>query len=290
MSRVGLIGVGLLGTAIAERLLAAGFDVIGYDLAPDRRRALEQLKGTAVSTPGEVASSCDRLILSLPTSEVAERVVAEIRGYLAAGTIVIDTTTGEPEQMAAIGAGLEQCGGHYLDATVAGSSDQVRRGESVLMIGGDRAVLASAAPVLEAMAPRQFHVGNVGSGARMKLVVNLVLGLNRAVLAEGLNFARCCGLNLATVLDVLRAGPAYSTVMDTKGAKMLTGDFVPQARLAQHHKDVQLILKQGATCQAPLPLSTLHEQLLQCACELGFAAADNSAIIKAFEGIQNRDG
>ena len=117
----------------------------------------------------------------------------------------------------------------------------------------------------------------------MKLVVNLVLGLNRAVLAEGLCFAERSGVDPHQALEVLRAGPAYSRVMETKANKMLDGDFTPQARLAQHWKNVRLILSAGEWSGATLPLSTLHDQLLSGLIQSGFGDLDNSAIIKAFQ-------
>jgi 3-hydroxyisobutyrate dehydrogenase-like beta-hydroxyacid dehydrogenase len=116
----------------------------------------------------------------------------------------------------------------------------------------------------------------------MKLVVNLVLGLNRAVLAEGLSFARACGLDGKAALNVLRAGAAYSRVMDTKGEKMLAGEFVPEARLSQHHKDVYLILDAARKSGIELPLSRVHERLLSEAEGIGCGDLDNSAIIRAY--------
>lgn len=115
----------------------------------------------------------------------------------------------------------------------------------------------------------------------MKLVVNLVLGLNRAVLAEGLSFARSLGFDPAMALDVLRQSPAASTVMQTKGDKMVAGDFTPQARLRQHLKDVRLIL--AAAGAAKTPLSEVHAQLLQELVDRGCGDEDNSAVIRAFE-------
>ena len=117
----------------------------------------------------------------------------------------------------------------------------------------------------------------------MKLVVNLVLGLNRAVLAEGLSFAQATGVAPAKALEVLKASPAYSTVMDTKGEKMLTGDFTPQARLRQHLKDVNLILESAAASAANTPLSEWHAETLQALVDQGHGDDDNSSIIRAFE-------
>ena len=116
----------------------------------------------------------------------------------------------------------------------------------------------------------------------MKLAVNLVLGLNRAVLAEGLGYAESLGLDSATTLEVLQASLAASTVMETKGEKMLQRDFAPQARLAQHLKDVQIILDTGQAAGAHLPMSTVHQTLLAELVESGNGDLDNSVIIEAF--------
>jgi 3-hydroxyisobutyrate dehydrogenase-like beta-hydroxyacid dehydrogenase len=119
-------------------------------------------------------------------------------------------------------------------------------------------------------------------------VVNLVLGLNRAALAEGLSLAAALKLDLPTTLATLQASAAYSAVMDAKGEKMLTGDFAPQARLAQHLKDVRLMLEAAGRTGIDLPLSQVHRQLLERAEALGFGELDNSAVIRAFGAVENR--
>lgn len=281
---IGLIGVGLVGSALAERFLHSNWQVVGCDVSPERQRELTALGGRAVSNADEVFAAADSIFISLPTSEIAASVLDAVTGPLS-GKAIIDTTTGEPEQMAALGRRLSARGARYLDATIAGSSAQVRVGEVLLMVGGDAETLAACDGLFREFASRTFHVGPVGAGARMKLVVNLVLGLNRAVLAEGLCFAERCGIDPRQALEVLRAGPAYSRVMDTKAGKMLDGDFAPQARLAQHGKDVRLILSAGEQHGAMLPLSTLHDQLLSRLVQSGFGDLDNSAIIKAFQSL-----
>jgi len=279
---LGLIGLGLLGSAMAERLLGAGFDVIGHDIDTDRRSALQAAGGRPAGSASEVASGCRRILLSLPTSDVVAAVLAEIEPHLAEGTIVVDTTTGDPETMAGLGTRLAARGVAYIDATVGGSSKQARAGEVIVLAGGDEQAFQACQDVFACFARRVFHVGGCGSGARMKLVLNLVLGLNRAVLAEGLSFAAAQGLDVNAALEILKAGPAYSRVMDTKGQKMLSGDFAPEARLSQHLKDVRLIMAAGERRGARLPLSALHCRLLENVEAAGFGDSDNSAIIKAF--------
>jgi 3-hydroxyisobutyrate dehydrogenase-like beta-hydroxyacid dehydrogenase len=281
---VGLIGLGLVGSALAERLLAAGFVVIGHDVDAGRRDELRARGGTAAASAAEVAGAACRIILSLPNSEIVRAVINPLRNPLAArpGSIVVDTTTGDPEPTAELGALLAADHVAYLDATIAGSSAQVRSGEVLVIAGGEPSAFTACRDLFATFAARAFHVGPWGSGARMKLVVNLVLGLNRAVLAEGLSLARSCGLDPAAALEILRAGPAASRVMETKGPKMLAEDFTPQARLGQHLKDVRLILKLGEAGSARLPFSAVHRDLLERLVAEGYHDADNSAIIRAF--------
>lgn len=270
--RAGLIGVGLLGSALADRLIAAGFPLLTFDIDPANRA------GEPAEDAASVARTCDRVILCLPDSSISARVLDEIAPALRTDAIVIDTTTGDPAEMERFG----RRGFRYVDATVAGSSQQVRAGEAIVMAGGAPEDFAACREVFDAIAARTFHTGPCGSAARMKLVVNLVLGLNRAVLAEGLAFAERCGVDPAAALEVLRASPAYSKAMDAKGAKMLARDWTPQARLKQHRKDVRLILAEGARTAARLPLSETHDRLLFEAEKAGLADADNSAILEAF--------
>jgi 3-hydroxyisobutyrate dehydrogenase-like beta-hydroxyacid dehydrogenase len=287
---VGLVGVGLLGLALTERLIGAGFRVLGYDLLETRRHELVALGGVAVATSAEVFQQCDIVVLCLPDSSVVASVLDGAQPDLRQGLLLVDTTTGDPFDTAALGNSLSSRGVEYLDATVAGSSAVVRGGAAIVMAGGSERAFHAAGGVLGAFASGVFHVGPCGSGARMKLVVNLVLGLNRAALAEGLTLAKSLGLDPAAALEVLRSGAAYSQAMDDKGAKMLAGDFSPQARLAQHLKDVRLMLDAAARTGTELPLSKLHRTLLERAETAGLGELDNSAIFRVFEMLQSAGG
>jgi 3-hydroxyisobutyrate dehydrogenase-like beta-hydroxyacid dehydrogenase len=125
-----------------------------------------------------------------------------------------------------------------------------------------------------------FHAGDIGSASKLKLVSNLILGLNRLALAEGLAYAESLGLPMSRTLEILKDTAAYSKVMDTKGIKMLERDFSVQARLHQHLKDVQIILASATSHGQSLPMSTLHEELLRQAVSHGYGDLDNSAIIE----------
>lgn len=277
---LGLIGLGLVGSALAERFQHAGFSVRGFDIDPAR---MQSFPGPRERCAADVTRSCRRIVLSLPTTEIVQSVLAEIDATLQPGDIIFDTTTGEPDAMAALGASLSERDVHYVDATIAGSSAHVRAGDVIVMLGGAASAVQACEDITRTFAKRSFHLGPCGAGARMKLVVNLVLGLNRAVLAEGLSFAKACGVDPAVALDVLQAGPAFSRVMETKGKKMLAHDFEPQARLSQHLKDVRLILAEAAKHAARRPLTALHLALLEALDAAGFGHEDNSAIVRAFE-------
>jgi 3-hydroxyisobutyrate dehydrogenase-like beta-hydroxyacid dehydrogenase len=282
MMQLGLIGLGLLGSAMSERFMAAGYSVTGFDTSGERREQFRASGGVLCDTAGAVFQNCRTVVMSLPNSGIVAEVISgcldQIQQHL-----IVDTTTGAPEDARQLATRLETHGVIYLDATVVGSSEQVRQGDVVTLVGGTIEGFEKAVPLLQCFSAQQFHTGPSGTGATAKLIVNLVLGLNRAVLAEALNLAKACQMDPAGILQILRSGAAYSRVMDIKGNKMIHGDFAPQARLDQHWKDVGLILELGRSKNAAVPLSELHSQLLKRASELGFGQHDNSAIIKAFE-------
>jgi 3-hydroxyisobutyrate dehydrogenase-like beta-hydroxyacid dehydrogenase len=278
---VGVIGLGLMGSALAERFLAGGLRIIGYDVRTECRDRLAGLGGDPVGSARDVFAASRVVVLSLPDSDVVAAVLGEM-GDLT-GLRVIDTTTGDPDATAELGRRLADRGVEYLDATLTGSSELARRGEVVVTAGGTEAAFRASVDLFRLFARQWFHVGPWGSGARTKLVVNLVLGLNRAALAEGLAFARASGLDPAAVLDVLRSGAAYSRAMDAKGPKMVAGDFTTEAKLSQHLKDVRLILDAGRRTGAKIPLSEVHERLLAELANRGFGDADNSSVIRAFD-------
>ena len=238
----------------------------------------------------EVLANCDRVLVSLPTSRTMSQLVEKHVDCFRPDQVIIDTTTGEPNEMVAIGARLAASGAAYVEACVAGSSDQMAAGEAILFLGGETRCIESLAELLTLLSRRRFHLGEVGSASRFKLVHNLVLGLHRAVLAEGLVFAEALGFSAEETLKVLQQTPARSSVMETKGPRMAQREYPPQARLSQHLKDVRLILAAAKGAGASTPLSETHGRLLEHAVRLGFGDADNSAIIEAFRNAKSGRG
>jgi 3-hydroxyisobutyrate dehydrogenase-like beta-hydroxyacid dehydrogenase len=277
--RVGVIGLGLMGTALAERLLEHGYQVCVWNRTAAKGEPLLARGATWSDNP---FASCRRAIVSLYSSDVVREVIERLGGGLSGGQIVIDTTTGEPADAETLADRLAQQGVAYLDAPISGSSQQTRRGEATVMVGGDRSAFDDCADLWPVLGRNVFHLGPCGAASRMKLVTNLVLGLNRAALAEGLAFAEAIGVSPAAALEVLQGSAAYSRTMETKGRKMIDGDFTPQARLSQHLKDVRLMLQAAAAAGLSLPLTRTHAELLDAAVRAGFGDSDNSAVINVF--------
>lgn len=287
--KVGLIGVGLMGIVIAEKLAKSGFEILGWDLDTRREVGLHSVGGQFATSPSDIFGHCSRIILSLPSHETVTEVLDAVQAQLQAGQVIIDTSTGDPSAAALQAKALADRHIGYLDATVSGSSEQLRNGSAVLLIGAKTDSFQACEDLFQALATKIFHTGEPGSGAKMKLVTNLVLGLNRAALAEGLAFANQLGLNLEQTLFLMKESMAYSRIMDTKGEKMLRRDYSPQAKLSQHLKDVRLI-EAAAGSELRLPLTAAHRTLLESAEALGLGGLDNSAILEAIEAGRRDKG
>lgn len=280
---IGLIGLGLVGSALLERFQAAGFHVVGYDIDADKMQASQSDQFTPCDSPASVADQASRIVLSLPNSNTVNTVVEGQNSILQSTqpiTHIVDTTTADPVQTVELSNRLKTRNIPFIDATILGSSQQVRDADVLLMVGGEKEHVDACTDIFNTFAAQVFHLGPTGKGAEAKLIVNLILGLNRLVLAEGLVLGQKAGFDLNILLDVLKSGAAYSRVMDTKGDKMIQSEFTPQGRLAQHLKDIDLILNFGAQTSTPLPLSALHAQLMRSGIALDLGDQDNSAIIQ----------
>jgi 3-hydroxyisobutyrate dehydrogenase-like beta-hydroxyacid dehydrogenase len=272
-----------MGEVYAKRLLDARIPVVGFDIDPARRARLNEIGGRAVNSIAELAAPARCIIIAVfNTDQVADVIENHLLPALGDGSnkIVLCMSTCDPDQVAALAARVMPRGIRYLDVPVSGTSDQVRRGDGVALIGGDSAIAGEVTDVFDALFARRFHVGKIGDGARAKLAVNLILGLNRLALAEGLVFAERLGLDPAAFLDVARGSASYSQVMETKGPKMVSGDFSPEGRAKQTLKDVQLMLGQAAGVGQKLAMLEVHAAVLEACVRAGEADLDNSVIIE----------
>lgn len=276
---VGVVGLGLMGTAIAGRLIEAGVETHLWNRTRDRGDAL-LARGARWSD--DPLATCPVVVVCLYDGAAVRAVMGPRLATAAAGRVVVDTSTVDPDTTVALADAARGRGIAWLDAPISGSSVQTARGEATVLVGGDAADVGALEWLWGILGGRRHHVGPVGNASRVKLVTNLVLGLNRAALAEGLVLARALGIDPAAALAVLRDGPAASRQMETKGEKMVTGDFSVQARLAQHHKDVGLILDAARRAGVALPLAEAHRDLLTDAIAKGLGDLDNSAVIGAY--------
>ncbi len=280
---IGLIGIGLVGTAMARNLLAQHFTVVGFDIDPKRQVAFEQMGGIHASSPADVAERAQQLIMSLLTSAIVQDVVEGKNGILSAKNvpqIIIDTTTGDPEATETMAHKMDSKGIAYLDATISGSSKEIANREGVFLVGGNQDVFDQCADIFNALTTRALYLGAAGAGARAKLAVNLVLGLNRCALAEGFIFAEKLGIPPSDALKLFAVTAANSQALEIKGPLMVSGDFTPYARLSQHRKDVEMILSIARKQGQHLPLSELHYKILKNAEAAGDGELDNAAIIR----------
>ncbi len=285
---IGFIGLGLMGSAMTKNLMAEGFAVRGYDINPDRMREFAARGGTPADSPADAARGADMVMTSLMTAEIVTEVVKGVRGALEAmrpGTILIDTSTIHPDASAALATDLRARGFTMLDATMSGTSAQAQRRELVVLVGGDKAAFEACMPIFKAIGRSIYHLGPNGAGARTKLVVNMILGLNRLALAEGLTFGLKQGLDGARLLEVLRDSAAYSRAMDLKGERMLQGRFDPEGKLSQHLKDVGLMLEVGHALEVPLFLSAVHRQVLLAGVAEGRGDQDNACVVAVLRGL-----
>lgn len=296
MARAGVIGAGLMGTAITQRLLAAGFEVLAYDVAADKRAAIARAGAKVEASATAVVASCEITLLAVFNTDQVEDVIAGEGGGVDAmaqtdtgSRIFIITSTCDPDRLAALERRVAPQGAQILEVPISGTSRQVAKGDGVGLVGGERAVAERAANVLDAICPRRHYLGAVGNGSRAKLAVNLILGLNRAALAEGLVFATRLGLDPVSFLNVARGSAAYSQVMDVKGDLMANREYLdPQSRVDQSLKDFSLMIEQAASKGQSLPFAALYARMLHDCVAHGEAEWDNAAIAQAIARQRTR--
>jgi len=276
---IGLVGIGLMGEVMAGRLIAAGFSVLGYDIDPAKGERLAKMGGKAGSL-AEVAQ-CDRVILAVFSTDQVEDVTQNSLVPAAGKSkIVLCTSTCDPDRIAALEAKVAPRGIRFLETPVSGTSEQVRQGDGVGLIGGDPNTADEVKDILDAIFPRRFHIGRAGDGGRAKLAVNLILGLNRLALAEGLTFASRMGLDPKAFIEVAKTSAAYSQVMETKARKMIERDFAPEGRVKQTLKDAHMMQDQARKLGQKLPLLAVNVDVLESCVRAGEADFDNSAVVE----------
>lgn len=278
---VGLFGLGLIGNALAGRLHAAGFTVIGHDPDPAR---MEGFVGTPLA-PAEIWDRAETILIAVFDTSQVEAVLASAPPACTACVII--TSTCNPDSIAAL---PDRCppGLRLVEAPISGTSVEVAAGTAVFLLGGEDEALSRAAPVLSQLGRAAHAMGPLGNGSRTKLVLNLILGLNRAALAEGLALAEMLGLAPDSILRVAQDSAAASAVMATKGPLMVADDFRPQGRVTQSAKDFGLILQLAGAAGRDLPFARTYLDQMQDCIAAGEGDLDNAAIILAIRRAVGR--
>jgi 3-hydroxyisobutyrate dehydrogenase-like beta-hydroxyacid dehydrogenase len=279
---VGIVGLGLVGQALGRRLREQGWRTIGWDTRAEARDAFAAAGGEAAHDLLALGRACEQVVLAVFDTSGVIDVLESPAGLLQPGHIVeaaIDCSTGSPEALEALAQRLAARGVDFIESPLSGSSEQIGAGEAVTLIGGEADAIARCADLIACLAARRIHVGAAGAGARAKLATNLVLGLNRAVLAEGMAFAQALGIAPDLFLQLVLATPARSVAAEVKGPLMVARDFAPRSRVRQHLKDVELMLDAAARAGLKLPFSNIHAQLMRDAVAAGEGDLDNAAIL-----------
>ena len=291
MTTVAVLGAGRMGGAMVGRLRRSGFDVVAWNR--DRAKADEVARTTGAGiaeSPSEAAAASDVAITSLADDAAVETVYADAVGGFHAGQVVLEMSTIAPQTVRTIAPSVLGRGAAMLDAPVSGSVPVVERGELTIMVGGEPDVLERARPVLEALSSTIIHVGELGTGATMKLAVNALVHGLAVALSESLVLAERAGVERTTAYEVFASGAAAAPFVLYKRAAFERPDETPVAfSLDLVAKDLDLILALAERVGAPMPQADTNREEVRAALESGLADRDMSALADYLRGIERSD-
>lgn len=295
--RIGFLGLGAMGSGMAARLVESGFEVTVYNRTRAKSERLGELGAKVADTPAQAADGADLVVLSLAEAAVVEKVlfgsgsvgdaVLGSDGALATlpkGALVADASTVPPGFAQELDVRVTRAGFRFLDARILGNAEHARDGELRFMVGGPEADLETARPAFSALAKEITHLGPVGAGATMKLVLNLLMGIEMQALAEAVVFGERAGLPREAVIKAIAASGFSSPVMKFKCGVMARRDFEqPDFRLSLMRKDLGLVLDECRRLQVPMPASAASWSALSGAVEQGLGDLDCAAILQYVE-------
>ena len=293
MTRVGFLGLGIMGSRMAANLAAAGHPLTVWTHTPGKAAAWAQGRDgvTAVATPAEVGAACDVAITVLVDGGQVGATLLGADGVLSGaggGVLCVDMSTIGAGPAREIGAAVAARGGAFVDAPVTGSSPRAEAGTLTIMAGGAAEDVARARPLFDVMGELFVHVGDVGQGQMLKLINNAVAAANAATLAQALIAADATGVDLGDVVTVLGAGAGGSAMLDLKAGPMREHDYTTLFKLDHMLKDVRLCLDETQAAGVPFPAAATTAEALAAARHRGFGDADFAAVVEAFEGLAGR--
>jgi len=278
---VGYLGMGIMGSAMAGRLLEAGFPTTIWNRSRGKCEELEAKGAKVADTPKALVEACDLVLACTSDPESAKAVVFGENGVLAgitAGKRFVDMSTVDEETSKEISAAVLAKGGRFLEAPVSGSKGPALQGQLVILTAGDKALQEEAQPCFDILGKKTFFLGDVGAGARMKLVVNMVMGINMVALSEGLAMGTKAGLAGDDIMAVIKEGAINSPMYGLKGPKMLAGDYAPNFPLKHQQKDVRLAIGLGEHVGQAMPLAAAANEVFKAAQAAGKGDEDFSAV------------
>ena len=286
MKRIGIIGVGLLGSAVASRLLRAKFQVKGYDTRPAQVKALQSQGLIVAGSISEVAVDCDVIVTILPSLESVETTILGTGGLIETAPqncTVIQMSTISPELTRRLASAALTGGLGFLDAPMSGTSAMVERGDCAIFVAGDRSRAEACQPIFNAIARKTHYVGDAGMASLAKLATNLLVGLNTAALAEALVLGAKGGLAPGMLVEILKESAGASKMVDVRGPLMVSRRFDAQMKIDLFLKDFKLMLEEGLRLGVPLPLTSVTQQLTMATATAGRGNEDLAAIVTTFE-------
>ena len=284
-STVGFIGLGLMGTGFAARLIETGHRLVGTDVRPDARAALEELGGRAFESAAEVAEAADHVLMCVTTPSAVDAVVRGEGGLVSAGSVegkvLVDHSTTDIPLTRELAAVLADAGMGFVDAPVSGGPAAARSGTLAIMAGGSQQDFDKVKPILDHLGTATL-MGEVGAGQATKLVNQTLVLTNYCVIAEALRLAEAFGVDAAKIPDALAPGHAGSNLLQALMPRMAEGDFAPRGYARQILKDLEML--HTATKDKPLamPMSAQALQLFRLLVAQGSAEKDGAAVVTLY--------
>jgi 3-hydroxyisobutyrate dehydrogenase len=284
---LGFIGMGHMGSLMAQRLLAAGYPLTVYDRTPDKAQALGQLGALVATTLGDLAARSNVVLVSVTDDAAQEHVMFGQDGALAglrAGSTIIDLSTVSPTASRRLYQAAREKGVAMIDAPVSGSVAQVEQGSLVIFVGGDSETYERCRPILAVLGASIFYMGPSGRGTIMKLVVNDLLGVGMQALAEAIALGQKAGIDKNVLLDVLEQTAVLTPGQKGKLANARSGQYPAQFALSLMHKDFGLILSQAIEDSVAMPATAVAQQMYTAAMANG-KDADFSIMIQFMQTL-----
>ncbi|KAG8388817.1 hypothetical protein BUALT_Bualt02G0164500 [Buddleja alternifolia] len=281
MEEIGFLGLGIMGKAMAMNLLRHGFKVTVWNRTLSRCDELVEHGATIGETPAAVIKKCKYTIAMLSDPTAALSVVFEQGGVLeqiSSGKGYIDMSTVDAETSSKISEAITSKGGSFIEAPVSGSKKPAEDGQLVILAAGDEALYEEALPAFDVLGKKSFFLGQVGNGAKMKLVVNMIMGSMMNAFSEGLVLADKSGLSPQTLLDVLDLGAIANPMFKMKGPSMVNSSYSPAFPLKHQQKDMRLALALGDENSVPMPVAAAANEAFKKARSMGLGDLDFSAV------------